>query len=232
MPTKVPVKARQSTGKRVRRGGKRGDGRTWLRLVFVVLALLLVLAALWFLRPQEDRLPIENPAVAALSKLKLPDYVKRDILPADANSRRGVYLEEVGGIVIHYVANPGTSAKQNRSYFGLAETTVNSHFLVGLEGEILQCLPLEEKSAASSERNRDTISIEVCHPDEAGEFTQESYDALVKLVAWLCNNANLRPDQVIRHYDVTGKLCPIYYVENEAAWTGFLEDVSRAMEES
>ena len=30
---------------------------------------------------------------------------------------------------------------------------------------------------------------------------------------------------VIRHYDVTGKACPKYYVENEAAWEQFKSDL-------
>ena len=33
------------------------------------------------------------------------------------------------------------------------------------------------------------------------------------------------PDQVIRHYDVTGKICPKYYVEHEDAWKKFIRDV-------
>ena len=42
---------------------------------------------------------------------------------------------------------------------------MSAHFLIGLEGEIIQCIPLNEKSSATNDRNRDTISIEVCHPD-------------------------------------------------------------------
>ena len=30
---------------------------------------------------------------------------------------------------------------------------------------------------------------------------------------------------VIRHYDITGKICPKYFVEDEAAWEKFREDV-------
>ena len=35
---------------------------------------------------------------------------------------------------------------------------------------------------------------------------------------------------MIRHYDVTGKLCPLYYVENPEAWEAFLEDIGAALE--
>ena len=65
----------------------------------------------------------------------------------------------------------------------------------------------------------DTLSIEVCHPDATGQFTQASYDALVKLTAWLCDYCGIGRDHVIRHYDVTGKLCPLYFVDHPDAWT-------------
>ena len=48
----------------------------------------------------------------------------------------------------------------------------------------------------------------------------------MKLTAWLCDTAGIGRDQVIRHYDVTGKLCPLYFVEHEEAWTQFLADVA------
>ena len=99
---------------------------------------------------------------------------------------------------------------------------------MGLDGEVIQCIPLEEKSSATNERNRDTISIEVCHPDASGQFTQASYDTLVRLTSWLCDTAGIGRDRVIRHYDVTGKACPLFFVEHPDTWTQFLADVAAA----
>ena len=90
-------------------------------------------------------------------------------------------------------------------------------------------MPLWEKASASNERNRDTISVECCHPDEGGAFTDETYASLVKLTAWLCERNDLKPEDVIRHYDVTEKICPRYYVENEDAWLAFRADVREAI---
>ena len=81
----------------------------------------------------------------------------------------------------------------------------------------------------SNDRNSDTLSIECCHPDDSGQFTPETYDALVKLVRWLNEYYELTPEQVIRHYDVTGKSCPAAYPEyatgdyllSSAAWERF-----------
>ena len=39
----------------------------------------------------------------------------------------------------------------------------------------------------------------------------------------------LMTETVIRHYDVTGKLCPLYYVEHEDAWQQFKADVDTAI---
>ena len=91
--------------------------------------------------------------------------------------------------------------------------------------EIIQCIPCNEIAYASNERNADTISIECCIPDDTGKFTDATYGSLVHLVTWLMGRYDLTTDDVIRHYDVTGKACPKYYVENEAAWEQFKSDL-------
>ena len=171
---------------------------------------------------------ISHVAGGQLGKLArdhTPRWVDKQIIEINGAGRRGEKLEAVNDIVIHYVGNPGTTAQQNRDYYDQPDTPVSSHFVIGLDGEAIQCVPLTEKSSATNERNRDTISIEVCHPDETGQFTQASYDSLVRLTAWLCDEFGLDRGDVIRHYDVTGKLCPLYFVEHPEAWEQFLQDV-------
>lgn len=155
------------------------------------------------------------------------------LLDVNPYSRPGTETEEITGIVVHYTANPGSTAQNNRDYFnGLKdshETEASSNFIVGLDGEIIQCVPTWEMAYASNSRNIDTVSIECCHPDETGKITDETYRSLVQLTAWLCVKFDLTEDQVIRHYDVTGKNCPKYFVENEDAWAQFKEDVAGAI---
>ena len=162
--------------------------------------------------------------ISDLKKVEMPEYVDVQLLEI-GTSRQGRELKAVNDIVIHYVGNPGTTAQQNHNYFGNEGTTVNSHFVIGLEGEIIRCVPIYERSVASNHRNKDTISIEVCHPDESGKFNRATRDSLIKLTAWLCKTCKLSSNDVIRHYDVTGKLCPIYYVENEDAWEKLIKDI-------
>ena len=138
-------------------------------------------------------------------------------------------------MVVHYTANPGSTAQQNRDYFENLKDThttkVSSNFVIGLEGEIIQCIPTSEIAYASNSRNTDTVSIECCHTDETGKFTDATYDSLVQLTAFLCSKLNLTENDVIRHYDITGKDCPKYFVENEAAWETFRSDVGAVLAE-
>lgn len=156
------------------------------------------------------------------------------LLDINEYSRPGVEVEKINGIVIHYTANPESTAKENRDYFNSLKDGhgdyISSHFVVGLEGEIVQCVPTWELAYASNERNSDTISIECCHKDETGEFTDETYRSVIQLTAYLCDKYGLSEEDVIRHYDVTGKICPKYFVENEDAWEQFKIDVGAALD--
>ena len=187
---------------------------------FILLLVLLVVG--WHVY-QNEIIPREK--VFELAATSAPDWVDQQIIKVDGDSRRGVMLEGVRNIVIHYVGNPGSTAQQNRDYYANPSSNVSSHFVIGLKGEIIQCIPLHEKSSASNHRNKDTISIEVCHPDESGKFTDASYQSLVKLTVWLCEICDLDSSDVIRHYDITGKQCPLYFVTHEDDWERFKRDV-------
>lgn len=151
------------------------------------------------------------------------------LLTPNKYSRPRTKLKKVKGVVIHYTANPGTDALQNRNYFENLKTSkltkASSHFVIGLKGDIVQCIPTSEIAYASNERNEDTIAIEVCHPDETGKFNRRSYHTLVKLVAYLVCEYNLDYEDILRHYDITGKNCPKYFVEHENKWDNFRRDV-------
>ena len=199
----------------------------------VLLLLLIILAAVRiFVFRQEDEevyIELDDKEISAAK----PE-MKVDLLTVNENSRPGTQSGKIAGIVIHYTANPGSTAQQNRDYFenlkDSQQTQVSSHFVIGLEGEIIQCIPSSEMSYATNERNVDTLSIECCHPDETGKLKKATYNSLVELTAWLCSRFMLSTDDIIRHYDVTGKNCPKYFVENPEKWEQFKEDVHKKME--
>ena len=184
-----------------------------------------VVSRIWqqFSGDYEQGLPAEEFATH-------PEWTE-DFLTRNAYSRPGYRLPRVTNIFVHYTANPGSSAAQNRSYFeqqkDTHERSVSSHFIIGYEGEILQCVPLDEVAYAVQTRNYDSISIECCHLAEDGSFTEATYNSLIELLAWLTDVYDLESEDILRHYDCGGKKCPLYYTEHEDAWEQLKKDVDK-----
>ncbi len=159
--------------------------------------------------------------------------IQQKLLTINPYSRPDIKLGRVKNIVIHWVGNANSTAMANRNYFeSLKEkrSFASSHYIVGLQGEIIQCVPESEMAYHANNANSYSIGIEVCHPDWIGKFSETTYNSLIKLLADLCKRYNLEPaTSIIRHYDVTKKLCPKYYVEHNGAWLQLKQDVKVAM---
>ena len=226
---------------RNKKTGNSGSGerrnRSGTGVSFLTLLLVLVLGAGAGLGGGYYLWGWERPYTVDLKAVEVPDYVEQDFIRKNIFSRPDVGRQKVDKIVIHYVANPGSTARNNRDYFdSLADqdpqksgSSASSHFVVGLEGEVIQCIPVNEIAYANAPLNNTTVAIEVCHPDDSGKFNDATYESLVDLTAFLCRQLKLTPGDVIRHYDVNEKLCPKYYVEHEDAWERFQKDVKAAM---
>ena len=233
---KSSIESRRETDRTRRRKSRRSSGGNLAVLTMIWFFVLIIFMGIgiaigWFLwgKPGAEK-------GIDLKSIEAPSWIEQDFIRKNIYSRPAVSLKQVDGIVIHYVANPGSTAKQNRDYFdGLADqkengTSASAHFIVGLEGEVIQAIPISEMAYASNNRNSDTIAIESCHPDETGKYNPQTYDSMVKLTAWLCSELELNPKKdIIRHYDINGKNCPKYFVEDEDAWKQFLNDVEDAM---
>jgi len=163
--------------------------------------------------------------------------ISKQYLTVNRYSRPGTKLSRVTKVAIHYVGNPGSTAQNNRDYFNNMPSFpegqrryVSAHYVVGLKGEIIQCIPEDEFSYCTNEANSYSISIETCHPDASGKFTPVTEEALVELAADICRRHHLDPQKdLIRHYDVTGKVCPKWYVEHPEDWAAFKDRVAKAM---
>ncbi|MFR6495924.1 MAG: N-acetylmuramoyl-L-alanine amidase family protein [Ruminococcus sp.] len=123
------------------------------------------------------------------------------------HNRPRTIRKQTTAIAVHWVANPGSSAMANRNYFNSTSRSVSSNYIVGLQGEVICCIPDEEMSWCTNAANSYTVSIETCHPDWTGAFGSRTYASLVELTAQLCRKYGLHPQHggVIRHYDVTGR---------------------------
>lgn len=241
---------RRGTENRKHRNARRRAQIRRQRMLVLVLGVIAVLAVLIFListiasifTPEDVQIPQDNAVSEAaavipqemVQGISVADYCRHptwteDFLTPNEYSRPGDSLQEVNDIFVHYTANQGTSAAQNRSYFeqlkDTHERSASAHFIIGYEGEIIQCIPLDEIAYAVQTRNEDSISIECCYLAEDGSFTQETYDSLIQLLQWLVATYDLETEDILRHYDCGGKKCPIYYTEHEDAWEQLKEDV-------
>ncbi|MGL4344662.1 MAG: peptidoglycan recognition protein family protein, partial [Cellulosilyticaceae bacterium] len=106
----------------------------------------------------------------------------------------------------------------------------SSHYIIGNDGVLVRCVPEDEVAYHASDDNSYSIGVEVCHPDWNGQFTEKAHKSLVELLVQLCKKYQLEPTQaIIRHYDVTGKYCPKYYVDNKEAFKKLKEEVVKGM---
>jgi len=179
--------------------------------------------------------------------------IEKRLLSKNEFSRPGLYLKPVKGIVIHWIGNPGTSAIANRNYFESLKnqppgkkpseyTFASAHFIIGLRGEIIQCL-LEDEVAyhvgairytdlalekLSDYPNNCTLGIELCHPSWEGNFFDDTLESARELILELSKRYKLKRDNIYRHYDITEKECPRYFVRNKNEWENFLVNVFKS----
>lgn len=198
-----------------------------LAIILVVIVLITTVISSLFGKKNTS----ENRAEALKKELTITESLLKN-----EYSRPQVKLDEVKEIVIHYTGSSGTTASERKSYFeGIKESDSpqSSHFIVGLNGEIIQCIPTNEVAYATLAKNKNTIAIEYCHEERDGAIDEKEYESLVKLTAWLMEKFGLKKENIIRHSDVNKEIsCPKYFAENKEEWTKFLNDVQSASDAS
>lgn len=118
-------------------------------------------------------------------------------------------------ICVHYTGDCGASADRLALFFCTnVNAKTSSQYIVGMAGEVIRCVPDDEIAYAAAGKNNGTIHIEVCYKRSDGRFEEESIAALNELVLYLMNRYGISAENVLRHYDLTGKLCPAYYVDS------------------
>lgn len=134
-------------------------------------------------------------------------------------------------IVIHFTANNGDTAKGNCNYFQGTNRNASAHYFVD-ENEIYQSV-LDTDTAwhcgankyyHSYCRNSNSLGVELCSRiDNNGKyyFKDETVSNAIELVRQLMIKYKLPIENIIRHYDVTHKVCPAPFVGNIKAWGNF-----------
>ena len=133
-------------------------------------------------------------------------------------------------IVVHYTGNKGDTAKSNATYFHTAVTKTSAHYFVD-ENEIYQSVP-DFYTAYSVgcktgyyhkyARNNNTINIEMC--DSFTTIPAKTKQNTFYLIKLIMDRYSIPVENVIRHYDVTHKLCPKPLI-SEIAWNNFKKEL-------
>ena len=159
--------------------------------------------------------------------------IKSSYIPINPYNRPG-QASNPSRICIHYTGDVGAGADRLAQFYSNVaagmfpdkpQNWTSTQYIVGLNGEVIRIVPDNEISYAASGKNSGTIHIEVCYKQSSGEFEQSSKDALRELVLSLMQKYNLPSYKVVRHYDLTGKLCPYFYIDNKR-WAALREYIT------
>lgn len=154
--------------------------------------------------------------------------IKKELLTINKYSRPNLELKIVRGVVVHGAGIENYTAKNLRNYFEgnkKRKKYSSSNYIIGLEGEVIMCVPENEIAYCSNSRDFDTISIKCCHYNIDGKFNEKTLESLKKLLKMLIKNNKLDKKNILRHYDITGKKCPLYFVDYEDKWDKFKNEL-------
>ena len=137
-------------------------------------------------------------------------------------------------IVIHYVGATG-GAEANCKWYAGADRSASAHYYIDFDGSVWQSVEDQniawhcgaKKYVHTECRNGNSLGIEMCVRNKGSKadtsrdwyFEEATVQAAIELTKELMAKYNIPADHVIRHYDVTGKICPNPYVYNHTDHT-------------
>lgn len=155
-------------------------------------------------------------------------------------------MQRVKAVVVHWTANQkaGANAEANRSYFNQGFRPASAHYIVDSD-KVLLCIPEDEVAFHCGDKpqgrykpagvamiegkrtpNYYTIGVEMCVNADGDWLT--TYEKTVQLCAQLMVKYTLPLSQLLRHFDVTGKMCPLPFID-QVQWAKFKDRVGQAM---
>lgn len=157
--------------------------------------------------------------------------ILRDI-PCDRRNYGGRRASPVEYLVVHYTAVPGDTAENEGRYFARNDTgKTSAHYFVD-EREAVRSVPEDfvawhcggREYFHDHCRNGNSIGIEICTKGEPGDyrFDPRALHNAQTLLRQLMAKYQVPPERVLRHYDVTRKLCPMPFVgQGQKDWETF-----------
>ena len=140
----------------------------------------------------------------------------------------------VGYIVMHYTGNPKDTARANCNYFASGSRSASAHFFVD-DSSIYQSVALKniawhcggKQYFHSACRNSNAFGIEMCCTAGNYKISDKTITNSAHLCAYLCELLGIGADEVdtyvLRHYDITHKICPAQMAnsDKDADWENF-----------
>ena len=138
-------------------------------------------------------------------------------------------------IVMHYTANNGDTAKNNCDYYHrVGGLQASAHYFVDEHGAMQSVREGDTAWHCGAEagqrywhpecRNGNSIGIEMCsrkRADGSYYILPETVANAAALAREIMQRYGIDTDHVLRHYDVTGKRCPMPWVDDPAQWAAF-----------
>ena len=150
--------------------------------------------------------------------------MKIQFLQANPSNYQKGRINNIDWIVMHYTGNKNDTAINNAKYFHSNIIESSAHYFVD-DDSIYQSVKDEDTAwhcgakqyVHPNCRNNNSIGIEMCGHYKDGRIyaSNETLLNAAYLVNFLCDKYNISINHIIRHYDVTGKLCPIYWIDND-----------------
>lgn len=155
-----------------------------------------------------------------------------ETIPCREDNHGSRRTEPVSYLVVHYTAGNGDTARDNGRYFARCAVGASAHYFVDSK-QVVASVAEENVAwhcgAASYRhprcRNGNSIGVELCSVLRDGQyaFEAETVENALALLAELMRRYEIPVERVLRHYDVTGKVCPAPFVADTAAWQQFLD---------
>ena len=149
-----------------------------------------------------------------------------------ANYRAG-RTQPVRYIVMHYTANNGDTARNNCDYYHrVGGLQASAHYFCDEYGAMQSVREGDTAWHCGARaywhpecRNGNSIGIEMCsrkRADGSYYIKPETVANAAALAREIMQRYGIDTEHVVRHYDVTGKRCPMPWVDDPAQWTEFL----------
>ena len=156
-----------------------------------------------------------------------------EFIACNTDNYRAGRTQPVRYIVMHYTANNGDTARNNCDYYHrVGGLQASAHYFVDEHGAMQSVRECDTAWHCGARaywhpecRNGNSIGIEMCsrkRADGSYYILPETVANAAALARDIMQRYGIDTDHVLRHYDVTGKRCPMPWVDDPAQWTAFL----------